>query len=141
MDKGILENFAKASTYKSKTGFLSNPEREYEHEKEINSGIKNFKRRILGLRSSSTTKSIDEIATILTEMNIISKESHAYEFMEAWIDRERRSEEEMGTFGLDQAIWYGNYHRILVIPVQDDKGTRKYKIESSFDIPIMSLVD
>ncbi len=117
MNKNILENFARASTYNPQQGFLSKKERKYEHEKEIQSGIKNFKRKVLGLCGGSTIKSIDELAIILSEMDIVSDKKDADKFIQKLYKKESGS--------ID---W--NYNNFLAFtPVKNEEGEKKCRIE------------
>lgn len=117
MKKNILENFAGASTYQAKKGVLTEEKRKNEHEKEIQSGIKNFYLKVLGWWGRSTTKSIDELAVILSETNILSDKKDTDEFIRKLYEKCN------GIIEWD----YNNY--LVFTPIKNEAGIKECRIE------------
>lgn len=126
MNKNILDDFAKASTYKIDVEkFLTDNEREKENERKVLSGVKNLKKMVLGV-SRSTTKSIDELAKILTKMKIVPQ-TDAKNFIEELCKR--------------KYIPYGDWSALSFISLKNMKGEKKCRIEADFAWPYSHRVD
>jgi hypothetical protein len=114
----IEKYFAGASSLNEENKFLDKKDWE---SKRIKNGIKNFKRKVLGLYGRKTIKSLDELTEILVDMNICNS-NNAKQFIK-----------KLYKCDSDNSMYYGEFSSIYFKKVMNKKGKEYCKISKISD--------